>query len=154
MGLIKIKQTKKRWVVSLMSFNATARIDIKCRISVFDGKHTNNHFFISGTSTSKVEYFSVFWLDLYFFSWLLMDPFLGARPSKIVHGFQFSTLHSTSVLDAFLKKRMALTTWKLNVKCWKHSRNFYVRVTVNESWWKIKFTKQQKNSSACFSPVT
>ena len=21
-----------------------------------------------------------------------MDPFLGARPSKIVHGFQFSTL--------------------------------------------------------------
>ena len=35
MALIKIKQTKKRWVVSLMSFNTTARIDIKCRISVF-----------------------------------------------------------------------------------------------------------------------
>ena len=92
MALIKIKQTKKRWVFSLMSFNTTARIDVKCRISVFYCKHTNNQFFISGTSTSNIIYFSVFWLDLYFFSWPLMDPFLGARPPKIVHGFCFSTL--------------------------------------------------------------
>ena len=150
MALIKIKQTKKRWVVSVMSFNTTARIDIKCHISVFYCKHTNNQFLHFRYYYFESRIFFRFLTRLLLFSWRLMDHFLGARPSKIVHGFCFSALVS---LDAFLKKRMALTTWKSNVKCWKHSRNFYVRVTVNESWWKIKFTKQQKNSSACFPPV-
>ena len=60
MALIKIKQTKNRGVVSLMSVNPTARIDIKYHISVFYCKHTNNQFFISGNSTSQVVYFSFF----------------------------------------------------------------------------------------------
>ena len=154
MALITIKQTKKRWVVNVMSFNTTARIDNKCHISVFYCKHTNNQFFISGTSTLKVEYFSVFGHDFYFFSWPLMDPFMGGASFQDCTWLLFFHPCTTSVLDAFLKKRMALSTWKSKVKCWMHNKNFYIRVTVIESWWKIKFTKQQKNSSACFPPVT
>ena len=67
MALIKIKQTKKRCVVSVMSLNTTTRIYIKCHISVFYCKHTNNQFFISGTNTSKIIYFSVVLLYPYFF---------------------------------------------------------------------------------------
>ena len=125
MALIKIKQTKKRWVVSLMSFNITARIDIKCHISVFYCKHTNNQltsYFISGTSTSKVIYFSVFWLDLYFFLTVNGSIFEGA-PSQDCTWLLFFHPCTTSVLDAFLKKRVTLTTWKSKVKCWIHNRN-------------------------------
>ena len=155
MALIKIKQTKKRWVFSLMSFNTTTRIDIKCHISVFYCKHKNNQFFISGTSTSKVEYFSGFLTFPLLFLLTVNGSFFGGAPVQDCTWLLFfHPACTTSVLDAFLKKRMALTTWKSEVKCWMHNRNFYIRVTVIESWWKIKFTKQQKNSSACFSPVT
>ena len=99
---------------------------------------------------------------------------LGARPRKIGHGFSFylcttfwmrswrNAWHSQDwtwlfslplyyFLDAFLKKRMALTTWQSEVKpYWMQSINFYIRVTVIQSWWKIKFNEQKKNSSACF----
>lgn len=92
-GLNKNKTNKNRGVVSLMSVNTTARIDIKYHISVFYCKHTNNQFFISGNSTSQVIYFSVFWLDHYFFSWGLMDSSFWARPPKIVHGFFLPLYH-------------------------------------------------------------
>ena len=163
-GLDKNKTNKKkRCVVSVMSLNTTARIDIKCHISVFYCKHTNNQFFILGTSTSKIIYFSVFWLYLNFFLTVNGSVFLGA-PSQdwtwlfflplyyFLDAFlkkRMAPLHF--FLDAFLKKRMALTTWQSEVKpCWMQSINFYIRVTVIESWWKIKFNKQKKNSSACF----
>ena len=155
MALIKIKQTKKRWVVSVISLNTITRIYIKCRI--------NNHFFISGTSTSKIIYFSVFWLYLYFFLTVNGSVFWGA-PSQdwtwlfflplyyVLDAFlkkRMAPLHY--FLDAFLKKCMALTTWQSEVKpSWMQSINFYIRVTVIESWWKIKFNEQKKNSSACF----
>ena len=92
MALIKIKQTKKRWVFSLMSFNTTARIDIKCHISVFYCKHTNNQFLHFRYYYFESRIFFRFLTRLLLFSCRLMDHFLGARPSKIVHGFCFSAL--------------------------------------------------------------
>ena len=113
-------------------------------------EHTNNHFF----------HFRYYYFESRIFFRFLTGPLLffltvngsvfGDAPSQDCTWLMFFHPCTSSALDAFLKKRMALTTWKSNMKCWKHSRNFYVRVTVNESWWKIKFTKQQKNSSACF----
>ena len=52
------------------------------------------------------------------------------------------------VLEAFLKKRMALPIWKSYVRCWRKNRNFNIKFNVIElyvikSWWKIKFNKRK-----------
>ena len=68
-----------------------------------------------------------------------------ARPLKIAHGF-FRPFYC--VLDAFLKKRMALPIWKSYVRCWRKNRNFNIKFNVIElyvikSSWKIKFNKRK-----------
>ena len=52
------------------------------------------------------------------------------------------------VLEAFLKKRMALPIWKSYVRCWRKNGNFNIKFNVIElyvikSWWKIKFNKRK-----------
>ena len=152
MALIKIKQTKKRWVFSLMSFNTTSRIDIITVISVCSTycKHANNHIFHFRYYYFESRMFFRFLTRPLLFFLTVNGSFFGGAPCQDCTWLMFFHPCTTSALDAFLKKRMALTTWKSKVKCWKHSRNFYVKVTVNESWWKIKFTKQQKTHQLVF----
>ena len=88
-----------------------------------------------------------------FFGLLPATFFLGewtnifyARPLKIAHGF-FSTF-AYCILDAFLKKRIALPIWKSYVRCWRKGRSLNIKVNVTEfyvikSWWKIKFNKRE-----------
>ena len=60
---IKIKQTKKHGVVSVMSFNTFKRAltDVMWCVSMFYSVNTKiTNFSISGTSTSKIIYFFTF----------------------------------------------------------------------------------------------
>ena len=60
------------------------------------------------------------------------------------------------VLEAFLKKRMALPIWKSYMRCWRKNRNFNIKFNVIElyvikSWWKIKFNKRKVYHQLFFS---
>ena len=60
------------------------------------------------------------------------------------------------VLEAFLKKRMALPIWKSYVRCWRKNRNSNIKFNVIElyvikSWWKIKFNKRKVYHQLFFS---
>ena len=153
MALIKIKQTKKRWVFSLMSFKTALTLTVISVCSTYC-KHTNNHFFHFRYYYFESRIFFRFLTRPLLFLLTVNGSFFGGAPSQDCTWLMFFHPCTTSALDAFLKKRTALTTWKSEVKCWMHNRNVYIRVTVIESWWKIKFTEQQKKSSACFSPFT
>ena len=107
---IKIKQTKKHWVVSVMSFNTLKRAltDVMWCVSMFYSVNTKiTNFSISGTSTSKIIYFSFCWTLPPSFSWRLMELFLGA---PFQDRTTFFLLHWYYFLNAFLKKRMAPST--------------------------------------------
>ena len=94
-------------------------------------------FFDSSATFFKSEWTHIFW----------------ARPLKIAHGF-FRPFYC--VLDAFLKKRMALPIWKSYVRCWRKNRNSNIKFNVIElyvikSWWKIKFNKRKVYHQLFFS---
>ena len=93
-----------------MSFNTLKRAltDVMWCVSMFYSVNTKiTNFSISGPSTSKIIYFSVFWTLPPSFSWRLMEHF-WARPFKIAQ--PFFLLHWYYFLNAFLKKRMAPST--------------------------------------------
>ena len=66
--------------------------------------------------------FIFFWLLRHFLLWW-MDANFWARPLKIAHGFFFRPFYC--VLDAFLKKRMALPIW---TSCVRFVRNIERRL--------------------------
>ena len=77
-----------------MSFNTLKRAltDVMWCVSMFYSVNTKiTNFSISGPSTSKIIYFSVFWTLPPSFSWRLMEHF-WARPFKIAQPFFFATL--------------------------------------------------------------
>ena len=80
----------------------------------------------------------------FFLGWM-DEHFLGA-PSQD-RTWLFSTF-AYCILDAFLKKRIALPIWKSYVRCWRKGRSLNIKVNVTEfyvikSWWKIKFNKRE-----------
>ena len=139
----KNKTKIKLRVVSVVYFNY-----IKCRISVFAMKtHTKKtqkltHLLSGASEINKFIFFGL--LRHFFLGW--MDTHFLGTPFQD-RTWLFSTF-AYCILDAFLKKRMALRIWKSDVKCWRKGRNFNIKVNVIElyvikSWWKIKFSKRK-----------
>ena len=126
-------------VVSITTFSFQVLVRRKSYIFPFFDSTSTFFLTVNGSvfwGAPSQDWTWLFFLPLYY----VLDAFLKKRMAPL-HCF----------LDAFLKKCMALTTWQSEVKpSWMQSINFYIRVTVIESWWKIKFNEQKKNSSACF----
>ena len=94
---------------------------------------------------SEINKFIFFGLLRHFFLGWMDEHFFGA-PSQDRTWF-FSTF-AYCILDAFLKKRIALPIWKSYVRCWRKGRSLNIKVNVTEiyvikSWWKIKFNKRE-----------
>ena len=147
---IKIKQTKKHGVVSVMSFNTFKRAltDVMWCVSMFYSVNTKiTNFSISGTSTSKIIYFSVFWTLPPSFSWRLMDPF-WARPFKIAQPF-FYYIGTIFWMRSWRNAWHHLLFWKSEAKYWMQRRIIYIRGIVIElyvikSWWKNKVSQTKQ----------
>ena len=128
----------------MMSFNTLRRAltDVMWCVSMFYSVNTKiTNFSISGTSTSKIIYFSVFWTLPPSFSWRLMEHF-WARPFKIAQPFFY-------YIGTIFWMRSWRNAWKSEVKSWMQRTNIYIReivikLYVIKSWWKIKFNKQNK----------
>ena len=136
----KNKTNIKHWVVSVMSLNYAHWVTFECRNSVFAMKTQTNSFNFSCVGNQSVYLF----LDssATFFKGDGRTCF-GRALSRWLF---FQPLYC--VLDAFLKKRMALPIWKSYVRCWRKDRNFNIKFNVTElyvikSWWKIKFNKRK-----------
>ena len=124
---IKIKQTKKLWVVIVVSFTQlralTSIMSHQCVL--LQTQITNFSFQV--LVRRKSLFFQFFGLHLHFFlehEW--KHVFLGA-PSQ--DRISFFSCRLTTFLDAFLKKRMAPPTWKSqwNAICWVQICNWVVR---------------------------
>ena len=102
-----------------------------------------NSFDFRGVGNQQVY---LFWTPPgHFFLGWMDEHFLGA-PSQD-RTWLFSTF-AYCILDAFLKKRIALPIWKSYVRCWRKGRSLNIEVNVTEfyvikSWWKIKFNKRE-----------
>ena len=120
------KTNKKTLSCKCGVFYTITRIDWHCHISVFYCKHTNNSFFISGTSTSKIIV-SIFWTLPPFFSWVNGNTCFWARPSKIA---QASFLPMDYFFGCVLEETHGTTpTWKPEgiAKCRLEICNWVVR---------------------------
>ena len=88
----------------------------------------------------------LFWTPpLHFFQERMDAHFFGRALSRSHMAF-FRPFYG--VLDAFLKKRIALSIRKSYVRCWRKDRKFSIKFNVIElyvvkSWWKIKFNKRK-----------
>ena len=107
-------------------------------------KHKQLTHLISGAS--KINKLPVFWTPPPLFSRVNNAHFLGAPSRDRTWLSVFRPFYC--VLEAFLKKRMALPIWKSYVRCWRKNRNFNIKFNVIElyvikSWWKIKFNKRK-----------
>ena len=126
-------------------------------VSMFYSVNTKiTNFSISGTSTSKIIYFSVFWTLPPSFSWRLMDPF-WARPFKIAQPF-FCYIGTIFWMRSWRNAWHHLLFWKSEAKCWMQRRIIYIRGIVIElyvikSWWKIKFNNKTKIHQLYFFPL-
>ena len=128
--------------MSVMSFNYAHWVTMSVASVCSLWKHKQLTHLISGASESIS--LSFFGLRRHFFQEWMDAHFLGA-PFKD-RTWLFSTFYC--VLEAFLKKRMALPIWKSYERCWRKRRNFNIKFNVIElyvieSWWKIKFNKRK-----------
>ena len=134
----------KHWVVSVMSFNYAHWVTMSVASVCSLWKHKQLTPLISGAS--EINKFIFFWLLRHFFQEWMDAHFLGAPSRDRTWLSVFRPFYC--VLEAFLKKRMALPIWKSYVRCWRKNRNFNIKFNVIElyvikSWWKIKFNKRK-----------
>ena len=117
----------------------------ECCISVIAMKtQTTNSFNFRCVGNQQVYLF--FGLLRHFFQEWMDAHFLGAPSRDRTWLSVFRPFYC--VLEAFLKKRMALPIWKSYVRCWRKNRNSNIKFNVIElyvikSSWKIKFNKRK-----------
>ena len=124
-----------------MSFNCAHLVTLSVASACLLLKHKWLTYLISGAL--EIDKLIFFRLLRHLLAGMNGLTFFWARPLKMTF---FRPLYC--VLDAFLKKRMALPILKSYVRCWRKGRNINIKVNVIElyvikSWWKIKFNKRK-----------
>ena len=150
--LTKIKQTKKHWVVSVVSFT---------QLRALTGIMSHPVRFTANTQITNFSFQVLVRRKSLFFNFLdstsifLLSEwkhiFLGA-PSQ--DRTSFFPCYWTTFLDAFLKKRMAAPMQLGSRKgVLNAGKKFVIELYVIRSWWKIKFKNKREIHQLVFSPL-